>query len=200
MEGLLFFHLSVHLLLGKSLDLITHQVSHNYHWVEVRPFCVLVQLDISKLLHLSWKPGNMIHECLFYQKIEMLWKILSDCVPISLADKEPLEVSVCFKDKAGTAIEGYLKHTDDGALESSDLEWLLLVDLIANIIGAVGHENDWINRLQLLLYDLCWLIMNWFKALEHWNNESPINFVGIKVLVVASQLVTKVWHGKVSFE
>ena len=31
MEGLLFLHLSVHLLLGKSLDLITHQVSHYYH-------------------------------------------------------------------------------------------------------------------------------------------------------------------------
>ena len=64
----------------------------------------------------------MIHECLFCQKIEMLRKILSNSVPISLADKKPLEVSVCFKDKAGTAIEGYLKHTDDGALESSDLE------------------------------------------------------------------------------
>ena len=31
MKGLLFFNLGVHLLLGKSLDLITHQVSHNYH-------------------------------------------------------------------------------------------------------------------------------------------------------------------------
>ena len=31
MKGLLFFNLGVHLLFGKSLDLITHQVSHNYH-------------------------------------------------------------------------------------------------------------------------------------------------------------------------
>jgi hypothetical protein len=64
----------------------------------------------------------MIHECLFCQKIEMLRKILSNGVPISLADKEPFEVSISSVDKAGTAIESYLKHTDDGALESSDLE------------------------------------------------------------------------------
>ena len=130
----------------------------------------------------------------------MLRKILSNGVPISLADKEPFEVSISSVDKAGTAIESYLKHTDDGALESSDLEWLLLVNLIANIIGAVGHENDLINRLQLLIYDLFCLIMNWFKVLEHRDNKSPIYFVGIKILEMAFQLEAEVWHGKVSLE
>lgn len=64
----------------------------------------------------------MIHECFFCQKIEMFRKILSDGVPISFTDKESFKVFIGSVDKAGTAIEAYLKHTDDGALESSDLE------------------------------------------------------------------------------